>query len=81
MPKERYFSKIFFLFVNDFGRKPRNTNLSVGRPLIDRADINVLGPGILCIGYPNSLNCLTNLKPGSLISGVPLSDMSAKSKP
>ncbi len=47
---------MFFLFVNDFGRKPRNTNLSVGRPLIESADINALGPGYFLL---NTLTLLT----------------------
>ena len=61
--------------MSDLGRKPKNVNLSVTRPLMERAEVSALAPGMETTSYFFSLSSLINLKPGSEISGVPQSEI------
>src|SRR3989344_7215546 len=59
------------------GGKPKNVNLSVGKPLETKADITPVGPGIETTSIPWALHSLTSLNPGSETVGVPASDTKA----
>ena len=58
--KSLYSEIIFSLRVWLLGRKPKKTNLSVGRPLRDNAAVTALEPGIAITSKSASLKCLTS---------------------
>ena len=56
-----------------WGRKPSNTNLSQGRPLLTKAGTKAVAPGSVCTSMPALTASRTRKKPGSLMPGVPAS--------
>ena len=63
------------------GRKPSNTNRSLGRPATDNAAMAAHAPGTGMQRMPAARAARTSLKPGSLINGVPASEISATDSP
>ena len=63
------------------GRKPSNTKRSLGRPATDSAAIAAQAPGTGMQRMPAARAARTSRKPGSLISGVPASEISATASP
>jgi len=63
------------------GKKPSKTKRSVGRPATDSAAVSALAPGMGLTAMPAACAARVRRKPGSLISGVPASEISAIDSP
>lgn len=71
------FSRSFCLCPGLSGKKPIKVNLSGGKPDSVMATMTEEGPGKESRGIPWLVHSLISLYPGSEISGVPASDISA----
>lgn len=72
-----FFERAFFFG----GKKPKKIKLLHGKAAAAKAEVNAEGPATECIFIPIFFASLTNLYPGSLISGVPASDIKAMDMP
>ena len=74
----KLFKKEIFFFLPFFcGRNPKKKNESEGNPETLRAVVTAEAPGIGTISIFSSIHALINLYPGSLIVGVPASEINA----
>ena len=62
-------------------KKPSNTNLSFGKPLLTKAGTNAVAPGRHSTAIPFSMQARVIKKPGSEMAGVPASEIKAMVSP
>ena len=71
--------RVFLPFF--WGRNPSKQKRSFGKADVTTAGTNAVGPGRVTTSIPCLAHSLTSINPGSLIAGVPASEISAKLAP
>ena len=61
-----------------YGKKPSNTNLSLGNPEFTKAGTKAVAPGKQSTSIPFSIQARANKNPGSEMAGVPASLIKAR---